>query len=464
MASYTRTPNGSVPPNYPHQLPAPSHPHGSNYPRPQPLPSMAPPSNGSASYGGAPGYGQPQQPYQHHHSPYQNQPPHHQQQQPQQTQQQPPQHQQPYQQPPPPSAHQHQQQQNAHSSPTSTSPIQQQQQPAAGEAATSRLEAVSTVVGPRRYALEVEQQPIRARMCGFGDKDRRPLTPPPALRLVVTDVQTGREVDVNSIDFAQYVVTVDLWDETGTREVNLVRSTTATPAISSTIHESFNNLETMPYRAANIAPYPAAHPGQMTLYSQHQSPVNPYAPNQYGQVQSYPQPPASNSFGQPPYGYSNDFAPMYRPPQVFEPGMGGAQRLSIGGAPGSSIQGMFTRNLIGNCAGSAFRLHDTKERIGIWFVMQDLSVRTEGSFRLRFSFVDVKPTADQKGDAPVKTGRAPILASVFSDVFQVYSAKKFPGVCDSTDLSKCFATQGIKIPIRKEGGKAGGGDDDDDEE
>lgn len=42
---------------------------------------------------------------------------------------------------------------------------------------------------------------------------------------------------------------------------------------------------------------------------------------------------------------------------------------------------MFTRNLIGNCAGSAFRLHDTKDKIGIWFVMQDLSVRTEGSFR-----------------------------------------------------------------------------------
>ena len=97
----------------------------------------------------------------------------------------------------------------------------------------------------------------------------------------------GQEIDADtwpsSIDFAQYVVTVDLWDETGTREVNLVRSTTATPAISSTIHESFNNLETMPYRAANIAPYPAAHPSQMTLYSQHQSPVNPYAPNQYGQ-------------------------------------------------------------------------------------------------------------------------------------------------------------------------------------
>lgn len=65
----------------------------------------------------------------------------------------------------------------------------------------------------------------------------------------------------------------------------------------------------------------------------------------------------------------------------------------------------------------------------------------------------------------VNTGKAPVLASCFSDVFTVYSAKKFPGVCESTVLSKTFATQGIKIPIRKEGaGKNGRGDDDDDYE
>lgn len=63
--------------------------------------------------------------------------------------------------------------------------------------------------------------------------------------------------------------------------------------------------------------------------------------------------------------------------------MGGPQRVSISGPSGA---GMFTRNLIGNCAGSAFRLHDTKDKIGIWFVMQDLSVRTEGSFRYVASF------------------------------------------------------------------------------
>lgn len=56
-------------------------------------------------------------------------------------------------------------------------------------------------------------------------------------------------------------------------------------------------------------------------------------------------------------------------------------------------------------------------------------------------------------------GRVPIQASSFSEPFTVYSAKKFPGVCESTDLSKTFASQGIKIPIRKEANAKGGDDD-----
>lgn len=76
------------------------------------------------------------------------------------------------------------------------------------------------------------------------------------------------------------------------------------------------------------------------------------------------------------------------------------------------------------------------------------------------NFVDVgrPPSADQSpGGSPnspvLNTGSAPVLASVFSDVFDVFSAKKFPGVIESTALSKCFAIQGIKIPIRKDGVK-----------
>lgn len=58
-------------------------------------------------------------------------------------------------------------------------------------------------------------------------------------------------------------------------------------------------------------------------------------------------------------------------------------------------------------------------------------------------------------------GKAPVLAWVFSEKFQVYSAKKFPGVIESTPLSKCFAGQGIKIPIRKDV-KSEGKDDEED--
>lgn len=59
---------------------------------------------------------------------------------------------------------------------------------------------------------------------------------------------------------------------------------------------------------------------------------------------------------------------------------------------------------------------------------------------------------------------APILAQAFSEPFQVYSAKKFPGVCESTALSKCFAVQGVKIPIRKDGQDGKGGKKSDGEE
>ena len=55
-----------------------------------------------------------------------------------------------------------------------------------------------------------------------------------------------------------------------------------------------------------------------------------------------------------------------------------------GGTPAS---GMFTRNLIGSLTVSAFMLNDPEDKRGIWFVLQDLSVRTEGSFRYAYDFL-----------------------------------------------------------------------------
>ncbi|KAG0650974.1 Velvet complex subunit B [Hyphodiscus hymeniophilus] len=389
----------------------------------------------------------------------------------------------------------------------------------------------------RKYELIVVQQPRRARMCGFGDKDRRPITPPPCVKLVITDARTGKEIDCNDIDFSLFVLTVDLWSYDGKGEVNLVRHTTVSPSIS--LSNALSYAETRPIYAP-IQPQQQQQfkneSNQVPAYSQ--QPYNPYPRDGPPPVIAYVQHPGQEynvSYG---HGYGpNDIMHPSHTQRITLTPQEQQQRYSAGAITGAQIhaqgvqgrpdayppqsgyrghqgqqgnqgnqgqqgqqgqseqgdqhpqnprqpqqpQGMFTRNLIGSLAASAFRLTDTDDRIGIWFVLQDLSVRTEGTFRLRFSFVNVgastaiplpTPGASPPGNgsyaANINTGRAPILAQCFSEVFTVYSAKKFPGVVESTPLSKCFATQGIKIPIRKDGpggdkpGKKGADFDDDD--
>ncbi|KAG9245980.1 velvet factor [Calycina marina] len=320
----------------------------------------------------------------------------------------------------------------------------------------------SLTKGGRRYELKVTQQPKRARMCGFGDKDRRPITPPPCVRLIITDIATGKEVDCNEIDHSMFVLNVDLWSEDGNTEKNLVKHSAGTAG-----HPG-SNISAISYEDAHQAmvwpsPYPAPP------YPQQHSPTYPSHPSH----PSYPPPHNGSNYPPPaPAPYSPAALPYVTsgaaihglntpvrtpggsgPPEPYRMHKYEGTRYDDGphySAPSPAIPaGMYTRNLIGSLSASAFRLTDQNDFIGIWFVLQDLSVRTEGDFRLRFSFVNVG--AAGTSSTGINTGRALVLASCFSEPFTVFSAKKFPGVVESTQLSKCFATQGIKIPIRKEG-------------
>lgn len=80
------------------------------------------------------------------------------------------------------------------------------------------------------------------------------------------------------------------------------------------------------------------------------------------------------------------------------------------------------------------------------------------------SFMDIgtHQSPINKEDNKLHCGKTGVLATTFSNSFQVFSAKKFPGVIESTPLSKNFAGQGIKIPIRKDGVKDSKDDDGDD--
>ncbi|KAI9011970.1 velvet factor-domain-containing protein [Phycomyces nitens] len=118
-----------------------------------------------------------------------------------------------------------------------------------------------------------------------------------------------------------------------------------------------------------------------------------------------------------------------------------------------------TRSTTGSVVSSLYHLKDIDNSDAGFFVFPDLSVRTEGNYRLKLSLFEIigKDVFHCK--------------SIISEVFVVYSAKKyelildiqenfffllmtfidrFPGMEESTYLSRSFADQGLKIRIRKE--------------
>ncbi|KAF7443294.1 Velvet multi-domain protein [Pyrenophora tritici-repentis] len=67
------------------------------------------------------------------------------------------------------------------------------------------------------YELRVRQQPIAARACGFGERDRRVIDPPPIIQLLVTDPKTGIPDD-DELRYSLNVVHCTLWNAEGTNE------------------------------------------------------------------------------------------------------------------------------------------------------------------------------------------------------------------------------------------------------
>jgi hypothetical protein len=115
-----------------------------------------------------------------------------------------------------------------------------------------------------------------------------------------------------------------------------------------------------------------------------------------------------------------------------------------------------------------------------YFIFPDLSVRHEGKYRLSFNLyeetkqdkdADKEPTVDSKPKAP--DSKDPDSSfdwrmELKSDVFDVFSAKKFPGLAESTALSRTVAEQGCRVRIRRDvrmrrRGEGKGNDDFEDE-
>ncbi|KND04609.1 uncharacterized protein SPPG_00327 [Spizellomyces punctatus DAOM BR117] len=102
------------------------------------------------------------------------------------------------------------------------------------------------------------------------------------------------------------------------------------------------------------------------------------------------------------------------------------------------------RTLSGSLVSSCHYLTDLSGSKGAYFVFPDLSIRVEGSFRLKVILTNLASIYSGNVDKPAVT-----VCSAVSQPFSSFNARDYPGLKESTELSKHFADQGIKIPIRR---------------
>lgn len=98
------------------------------------------------------------------------------------------------------------------------------------------------------------------------------------------------------------------------------------------------------------------------------------------------------------------------------------------------------KRLMGSLVASPFFGEDEHGEMGSFFCFPDISCRTPGKFRLKFSLITINP---------LLRVRAPVKTELLSDVFQTYTAKEFPGMLESSALAKALRAQGCNIPTKK---------------
>lgn len=191
-----------------------------------------------------------------------------------------------------------------------------------------------------RYDLRIRQQPIAARACGMGQRDRRVIDPPPIIQLSLRDFDPRSAADVDALRNPHNALHCSLVDSSGS-DITQTRDS----------HD----------------------PQRMSR------------------------------------GLSGSI--MASPFIGFDPA-----------APASNVE---------------------NARLGCFFIFPDISCRQAGLYRLRFQLVQ------QRLEGLVTGSLSSILGVVESDIFEVFTAKDFPGMRPSTDLMLDLKNQGASVSVRR---------------
>jgi hypothetical protein len=99
--------------------------------------------------------------------------------------------------------------------------------------------------------------------------------------------------------------------------------------------------------------------------------------------------------------------------------------------------------LAGTLVSSLHKLKDGRDNNnadGAFFIFGDLSVKLEGWFQLQFNLYEMCNVSDD----------CRFIQSTVSEHFQVYPTKSWPGMNESTFLTRTFSDQGVRLRLRKE--------------
>ncbi|KAL1920280.1 uncharacterized protein VTP21DRAFT_1426 [Calcarisporiella thermophila] len=96
------------------------------------------------------------------------------------------------------------------------------------------------------------------------------------------------------------------------------------------------------------------------------------------------------------------------------------------------------RVCVGTTVQSLYKLKDVDNTDGGFFTFSDISIRVEGVFRLKFVLYEIRGM------------EAIALTKSYSNPFTVYPPKFFPGMAESTFLTRMFSDQGVRLRTRRE--------------
>ncbi|KAI1358593.1 hypothetical protein F5Y08DRAFT_110984 [Xylaria arbuscula] len=70
------------------------------------------------------------------------------------------------------------------------------------------------------YSIRIRQQPIAARSCGYGERDRRVIDPPPIIQMSIEDPASSPEEIKNRLTHGYYVMHCTIWNEAGDQDLS----------------------------------------------------------------------------------------------------------------------------------------------------------------------------------------------------------------------------------------------------